>query len=137
MVTPARIGAMQQAVESIEANQAVIDYVVSIVEATRDNGALEIGASPRGGLALLRAARAKAALDGRGFATPDDVKSLAIAVLAHRLVLRTEAWVRGVREIDVVAECLAQVPTPATLTDRDVEVAIESAPQPARGPAPG
>ncbi|MGI9597740.1 MAG: AAA family ATPase, partial [Acidimicrobiales bacterium] len=137
VVAPAQIAAMQQAVELVKASQDVIDYVVSIVEATRDHPALEIGASPRGGLALLRTARAKAGLEGRSFATPNDVKTLASAVLAHRLVLRTEAWVRGVRENDVVTECLASVPTPATLTDRDVEVATATEPQPAGGNGAG
>ena len=119
---------MQLAVEDVKASQDVIDYVVSIVEATREHPSLEIGASPRGGLALLRTARAKAALEGRAFTTPTDVKSLAGAVLAHRLVLRTEAWVRGVREHDVVAECLASVPTPTTLTESDVEAALTADP---------
>ncbi len=123
IVGPNEVLAMQQAVERIDAGPDVIDYVVRIVEATRDHDALEIGASPRGGLALLRAARAKAALEDRTFATPSDVKSLAAAVLSHRLVLRTEAWVRGVREADVVAECLAAVPTPHTLTETDIEAA--------------
>ncbi len=132
VISPNEIAAMQAAVENIKASQDVIDYVVSIVEATRDHPSLEIGASPRGGLALLRTARAKAALEGRTFATPDDVKSLAPAVLAHRLVLRTEAWVRGVREVDVIDECLTSVPTPNTLTDRDVEVAVQQA-KPAGG----
>jgi len=123
VVDPAKVLAMQLAVEQVAAGADVIDYVVRIVEATRASESLEIGASPRGGLALLRAARAKAALDGRRFATPSDVKSLAGAVLAHRLVLRTEAWVRGVREPDVVEECLASIPTPDTLTETDIAAA--------------
>ncbi len=118
--------AMQRAVETVQARSDVVDYVVSIVEATRNHESLEVGASPRGGLALLRAARARAAIGGRDFTTPNDVKSLAVPVLAHRLVLRTEAWVRGVREVDVVNDCLSSVPTPATLTDDDVEAAVQS-----------
>lgn len=116
-----QVEAMQQAVENVKASQDVIDYVVSIVEATREHHSLEIGASPRGGLALLRTARAKAALENRTFATPNDVKSLAVPVLSHRLVLRTEAWVRGVRDHEVIEECLGLVPTPATLTDADLD----------------
>jgi MoxR-like ATPase len=128
--SPEQLAAAQAAVELVGVSQDVIDYVVSIVEASRQHDALQIGASPRGGLALLRTARAKAAIDGRAFATPDDAKSLASTVLAHRLVLRTEAWVRGVRETDVIDECLASVPTPDTLTDSDVRSAIESAREP-------
>ncbi|MEL7157369.1 MAG: MoxR family ATPase [Actinomycetota bacterium] len=127
-VRPQQLLAMQDAVEGVAARSDVVDYVVSIVEATRNHDALEIGASPRGGLGLVRAARAAAALGGRGFATPDDVKRLAPAVLAHRLVLRTEAWVRGVRELDVINQCLEQVPTPAPLTAADVEAAGERTP---------
>jgi MoxR-like ATPase len=123
VTTPQDVAAMQQAVELVKAGADVVDYVVSIVEATRSHESLEVGASPRGALALLRAARAAAALGGRTFTTPADVKSLAMPVLSHRLVLKTEAWVRGVRETDVVAECLTRVPTPATLTSDDVEAA--------------
>ncbi len=123
VIEPGQILAMQSAVETVQAGADVVDYVVSIVEATREHESLEVGASPRGGLALLRTARARAALAGRDFATPNDVKSLAVPVLAHRLVLRTEAWVRGVREPDVVTDCLAKIPTPSTLTDDDMEAA--------------
>ncbi|MCL4155847.1 UNVERIFIED_CONTAM: hypothetical protein GTU68_029580, partial [Idotea baltica] len=121
ILAPGQVETMQQAVENVKASQDVIDYVVSIVEATREHQSLEIGASPRGGLALLRTARAKAALENRTFATPNDVKSLAVPVLSHRLVLRTEAWVRGVRDYEVIEECLGLVPTPATLTDADLD----------------
>lgn len=110
---------LQATVEQIEAGEDVVDYAVRLVEATRAHDALEIGASPRGGLALVKLARARAALAGRPFATPDDVKRIAIPVLAHRVVLRTEAWVRGVREEAVIQDCLDRVPTPATLTTDD------------------
>ncbi|MDH3680191.1 MAG: MoxR family ATPase [Acidimicrobiia bacterium] len=123
VIDPGEILSMQAAVETVRAGADVVDYVVSIVEATRQHESLEVGASPRGGLALLRMARARAALSGRNFTTPNDVKTLAVSVLAHRLVLRTEAWGRGVREADVVTDCLATIPTPTTLTDDDVDVA--------------
>jgi MoxR-like ATPase len=110
---------LQATVELIEAGDDVVDYAVRLVEATRAHDALEIGSSPRGGLALVKLARARAALAGRSFATPDDVKRIAIAVLAHRVVLRTEAWVRGVREETVIQECLDRVPTPPSLTADD------------------
>ena len=110
---------MQQAVETVRANDDLVDYVVRIIEATRGHDSLEIGASPRGGLALIKVARARAALSGRDFVTPDDVKALAVVTLAHRVVLRTDAWVRGVREDDVIRACLDKVPTPASLTADD------------------
>jgi MoxR-like ATPase len=71
-----------------------------------------VGASPRGALALLKLSRSRAALDGRDFVLPDDVKRVAVAALAHRLVLRTEHWVRGVSGVDVVHEVLTAVPAP-------------------------
>ena len=83
VVSAEQVAAMPRAVEQVTAESDVVDYVVSIVEATRAHDSLEVGASPRGGLALLRAARAAAALAGRSFTTPDDVKSLALPVLAH------------------------------------------------------
>lgn len=114
-----RVRSMQLAIETVEASTDVVDYVVKIIEATREHDNLEVGSSPRGGLALLKLARVKAALSHRSFVTPDDVKTLAIPCLAHRLVLRTEAWVRGVREADVVQQCVDDVPTPVTLTVSD------------------
>jgi MoxR-like ATPase len=117
----AQLIALQQAVETVQVADDVLAYVVALVEATRQAEPTEAGASPRGSLALLRAARARAALDGRDFTTPDDVKALAVATLAHRLVLRPEAWVRGVSGADVVRQCLASVPTPASLTAHDLD----------------
>jgi MoxR-like ATPase len=83
------------------------------VRATRETPRVQVGASPRGSLALLKLSRGYAALHGRDFVTPDDVKSVAVAALAHRLALRPELWVQRVRGDDVVSELLDSVPTPA------------------------
>jgi len=104
--------AMQAAVEKIHVAEPVGFYMVDVVAATRQRPDVQIGASPRGTLALMLASRARAALAGRDFVTPDDVKAMAVAVLGHRLSLRPDLWVRGVRGQDIVAECLARVPTP-------------------------
>ena len=80
--------------------------------ATRAKPAVDVGASPRGTLALLQASRARAVLAGRDFVVPEDVKALAVAALAHRIALRPDLWVQGLRAEQVVAECLAEVPTP-------------------------
>ena len=80
--------------------------------ATRASQSIAVGASPRGSLALMKLARCRAALAGRDFVVPDDVKAVAPAALAHRLVLRPELWVRRVSAEDVVSELLADVPTP-------------------------
>jgi MoxR-like ATPase len=105
---------LQAAVERVHVAEPVGRYVVELVTATRRHPSVDIGASPRGSLAVTRLARAAAALDGRDFVVPDDVKAVAVAALAHRLRLRPEEWVRHRRDADVVGECLAQTPTPPT-----------------------
>ena len=105
--------AMQNAVEDVYVSEGVLRYVVSLVAATRESASVQVGASPRGTLALMKLARVKAALDERDFVVPDDVKSMAVPALAHRLTLRPELWVQSVQPEDVVGECLAAVPVPA------------------------
>ena len=112
VATPADVLAMQRAVEEVHVAESVGRYIVELVSATRASPRVQVGSSPRGSLALLKVARAKAALAGRDFVTPEDVKAVAVPTLAHRLLLRPELWVRRVRTEDVVAELLEQVPTP-------------------------
>jgi MoxR-like ATPase len=88
------------------------DYIISVVAATRTSPEVKLGASPRGSLALLRAVRARAAAAGRAYAIPDDVKALAVPVLAHRLILTPEAELSGRTAADFVAETLRTVPAP-------------------------
>jgi MoxR-like ATPase len=107
--------ALQETLENVIVSDAVIDYCVALVHATRANGKVQAGASPRGVEALVKLGRARAALTGRDFVTPDDVKAVAEPALAHRIVLRPELWVRGVDGSAVVEECLEAVPTPSTL----------------------
>jgi len=106
------VRALQAAVEEVHVDPAVEGYMVDIVAATRAHNQVEIGASPRGSLALLKASRARAALAGRDFVTPDDVKAVALPALAHRLLLKPDPWIRGVRTTSVVTDVLAQVPVP-------------------------
>jgi MoxR-like ATPase len=103
---------MQRAIEEVHVDESVRGYCVDLVAATRDSQSVAVGASPRGSLALLKLARCKAALARRDFVLPDDVKSVAVSALAHRLVLRPELWVRRVSAEDVVRELLETVPTP-------------------------
>jgi MoxR-like ATPase len=105
--------ALQTAIEDVHVSPSVGAYLVAVVAATRTDPQIEVGASPRGSLALLKLSRARAAMAGRDYVTPDDVKALAVAALAHRLVLRSELWARRVQPGDVVARLLAEVPTPA------------------------
>jgi MoxR-like ATPase len=104
---------MQKALEQVHVSQAVGTYIVDVVAATRASQRVQVGASPRGSLALLKLARGKAALAGRDFVTPEDVKAVAGPALSHRLMLRPELWVQRVRPEDVVQEALKTVPTPA------------------------
>ncbi len=104
--------AMQRALEQVHVSAAIEGYIVDLVAATRASRRRAVGASPRGSLALLKLARAKAALAGRDFVVPEDVKAVAVPALAHRLTLRPELWVQRVRGEDVVAEALETVPTP-------------------------
>jgi MoxR-like ATPase len=104
--------AMQRAVEGVHVADSVREYCVELVVGTRDSQSSAVGASPRGSLALLKLARCKAALAGRDYVLPDDVKAVAVPALAHRLVLRPELWVQRVSAEDVVREVLETVPTP-------------------------
>jgi MoxR-like ATPase len=105
--------AMQAAVETVHVSEAVGLYMVDVVTATRTAPSVQVGASPRGSLALLKLGRARAALQGRDYVTPDDVKTVAPFGLAHRLTLRPELWVQRISGEDVVRERLETVPTPA------------------------
>ena len=104
---------MQQAIEQVHVARSVGLYMVDLVAATRSATGVQVGASPRGSLALLKLSRCRAALDGRTYVTPDDVKSVAVPALAHRLSLRPELWVQRLRPDDIVLELLDRVPTPA------------------------
>jgi MoxR-like ATPase len=104
--------AMQLACEDVFVSEPVGLYMVDIVAATRSAPSIQVGASPRGSLALMKLSRCRAALDGRDYVTPDDVKSVAVPALAHRLTLRPELWVQRISAEDVVRERLATVPTP-------------------------
>jgi MoxR-like ATPase len=113
VVTPDDVVAMQRSLEDVHVDERVGRYAVAIVDATRAHPSLQVGASPRGSIALVKLARARAALRGDDFVTPDDVKAIAVPALAHRLVLRAELWVRRVAAEDVLGEVLAAVPAPS------------------------
>ena len=99
-------------VERVHADPVLARYVVGLVTATRRDARIQLGGSPRAGLALLRAAKARALLESRGHALPEDVRALATTVLSHRLILTPDARARGVGAEDVVADALDAVPVP-------------------------
>ena len=104
--------AMRETLEGVHLDHDMLGYVVDLVAATREHPKVTVGASPRGTLAVVQLARGHAVLAGRDFVAPEDVKAVAVAALAHRVVLRPEMWVRQVTSEDVVAEILARQPVP-------------------------
>ena len=108
---------MHAGTEQVYVSRSIAYYIVDIVESTRGSASVQVGSSPRGALALFKLSRARAALAGRDYVTPEDVKAVAVPGLAHRLTLRPELWVRRVRADDVIAACLESVPTPAPEPD--------------------
>ena len=112
VTTPDEVRALQAAIEDVHVEPAVEGYMVDIVAATRAHSQVDVGASPRGSLALLKVSRARAAIAGRDFVTPDDVKAVAMPALAHRIILKPDPWIRGVRTASILADVLGQVPVP-------------------------
>jgi len=107
--------AMQEAVERVTVDESVGRYCVALVTATRTHQHVLMGSSPRGSLGLLLAARAYAVIDGRDFVTPEDVKTVAEPVLAHRIVVKPEMWLSQISGRSVVAAVLSSVPVPSPL----------------------
>jgi MoxR-like ATPase len=107
-----RLLAMRESLEIVQLHPDLLGYVVALVAATRTHPQVTVGASPRGTLAVIQLARGHAALAGREYVTPEDIKAVAVPALAHRLVLRPEMWVRQVSGEDVAREVLASVPVP-------------------------
>ncbi len=112
VTTAAEVVAAQAAIRAVHLSEGVREYVYALIAATRSHPRLTLGASPRAGIALLLAAQAAAAIAGRDFASPDDVKEVAPLVLSHRLIVAPDAEIEGVRASDVVREILGSVPVP-------------------------
>ena len=111
VVTAAEVVGLQDQVDRVHAEESVLDYLMALVEATRHSPLLRLGVSPRGSLALLRAARARALADGREFLVPDDLKALAVPALAHRVILKAASG--GESGAEAVVSALADsVPVP-------------------------
>jgi MoxR-like ATPase len=103
---------LQAAVKTVRVDRAVADYIVRIVQSTREDPRLRLGISPRGSLALYRTSQASALAQGRDYVLPDDVRELAVTVLAHRMVLETKAKYGGIRNESVIQEWLEKIPVP-------------------------
>ncbi len=109
---PEELLAMRAAVEEVFIEPDIESYIVSIVAKTRTDSNVYVGASPRGSLALLKLARAHAAIQGRDYVLPDDIKAFAVPALAHRLILSPELWSKRITATDVVENILRLVPVP-------------------------
>jgi MoxR-like ATPase len=103
---------VQEAVKEIYVDPLIKQYIVGLVDMTRQHESVYLGASPRGSLALYRTAQAQAMLDGRDYVIPDDVKELAYATLGHRVIVSPSARVKSVTAADIVLSCLERVPVP-------------------------
>ena len=114
VVDAATLRGMQAALETVAVEDSIGRYIVALTGATREHASVMVGASPRGSLALLLLARARAVMAGRDFVVPEDVKDVAVPALAHRITLRPEMWLRRVDPSFVVQEVLAAVPAPAS-----------------------
>ena len=113
LIDRATLLALQRAVEEVHVSEAIGRYGVAIVQATRTSPSLAMGASPRGTLALVKLARARAALAGRNYVLPDDVKQMAVHALSHRVLLQPESWVRRVDPQGIITAIVASVPVPS------------------------
>ena len=113
VLTPGDLPRMRQSLLGIHVETPIVDYLLALVQATRVSPSLSGGASPRAGLALLAASRAWAAMEGRNFVIPDDVKRMAPPVLRHRLLPTPDAELEGRGAVETLAEILKQVPVPA------------------------
>jgi MoxR-like ATPase len=111
-ITAEQLLQLQRAVERVHTSEAIEAYIVSITAATREHPHVQVGASPRGSLALYQLTRAFAMVHGRDFVLPDDVKAMAVPALAHRLLLKPELWVRGVQAEQVIHDIMDRIEVP-------------------------
>ncbi len=112
VTSPEEMVAMQQLAKGVHVDDAVIAYIVELVRRTRDDKSIELGASPRASIALLKSAQVIAASEGRTFLTPDDVKPMVAAVLRHRVMLHPDAQLQGISADERIEEILRAVPVP-------------------------
>lgn len=103
---------LQKIIEEVYVDDKVLEYIVEIVRRTRNLPRVEVGVSPRGAEALLKLSRARALIKERDYVIPDDVKFAAVDALSHRLVLKSETWIRGISAEEIIAEILRRVPVP-------------------------
>ncbi len=109
---PKKVVAMQKALEGVHVDPSILSYIVEIVQRTREDHRVVNGASPRASQALFKTGRASAAIAGRTYVVPDDIKSVAMQVISHRIVMKPEAKIRGITGGHIVRKILSEVPVP-------------------------
>ena len=112
VISSRQLRAMQRGIELVDVDDDVVLYCVDLAGETREHGSVQVGASPRGAQGLMLVGRALAVMAGRDYVTPEDVKRVAVAVLAHRLSLTPQAWANGTDPADIVREVMDEVPGP-------------------------
>ncbi len=112
VTSPKKVVAMQKALETVHVDPAILSYIVELVQRTREDHRVVTGASPRASQSLFKTGRAAAAIEGRDYVTPDDIKGIALQVAAHRIVLKPEAKIRGITGMHILRKILSEVPVP-------------------------
>ena len=114
ITTPEKLREMQLSLEKVRIDDSIIEYIVEIIYRTREDPRVKVGSSPRGAQSLFKLSRALAVLSGRDYVIPDDVKRLSIYTLRHRIILKPEPRIKGVKTEEIVSEILEQVEVPTT-----------------------
>ncbi len=112
VVEPETIGVIQQLIHTVHVDNTLREYIIKIINATRNDANLMLGSSPRGSIALYKAVQARAAMNGRDFVIPEDIKALAVEVLKHRIILKSEAKLKNLRPESVIERILSTIPVP-------------------------
>jgi MoxR-like ATPase len=112
ITSPKKVVAMQKALETVHVDPAILSYIVELVQRTREDHRVITGASPRASQSLFKTGRAAAAIDGRDYVTPDDIKGITLQVAAHRIILKPEAKIRGITGMHILRKILSEVPVP-------------------------
>ncbi len=110
--SPQEIISMQAAIEEVHVESDIEEYIAQIVQNTRKHGQVEVGASPRGSLALMQLAMARAAMNGRDYVLPDDIKGMCVPALAHRIILKPDPWIKGIKTEVIVDKVVSDIPVP-------------------------
>jgi len=114
ITTPEKLREMQLSLEKVKIDDSIIEYIVEIIYRTREDPRVKVGSSPRGAQSLFKLSRALAVLNGRDYVIPDDIKRLSIYTLRHRIILKPEPRIKGVKTEEIVSEILEQVEVPTT-----------------------